>query len=218
LNFELGKIKPKTSACIRGYVIEQGTGVKLANAEVTVLDSAGNIVRKVMSDANGFYEACNVPFGKYDLSGNKKGYMYNLVEDVEVKPEHVDTGVNQDIELVKFEVGMKIVLKNIFYDVAKATLRPESAAELDRLVRIMDQNPTLVVELGGHTDSDGTDDYNQKLSQARTQSVVDYLTDAGVAENRLVAKGYGEKEPIAPNDTKENKQLNRRTEFKVLAF
>jgi len=74
------------------------------------------------------------------------------------------------------------------------------------------------VELGGHTDSDGTDDYNQKLSQARTQSVVDYLTDAGVAENRLVAKGYGEKEPIAPNDTKENKQLNRRTEFKVLAF
>jgi outer membrane protein OmpA-like peptidoglycan-associated protein len=91
-------------------------------------------------------------------------------------------------------------------------------AELDRLVRIMEQNPTLVVEIGGHTDSDGSDEYNERLSQARSQSVVDYLLDAGIAENRLVAKGYGEKQPVAPNDTKENKQLNRRTEFGVLAF
>jgi outer membrane protein OmpA-like peptidoglycan-associated protein len=217
-NFELGKIKPKTAACIKGYVIEAGTGVKLAGAEVTVMDPSGSIVKKVSSDANGYYEACNVPFGTYNLAGNKKGYMYNIVEGVNVRPEDVEKGVSQDIELIKFEVGMKIILKNIFYDVAKATLRPESVAELDRLVRIMDQNPTLVVEIGGHTDSDGSDTYNEKLSQARSQSVVDYLTDAGVAENRLVAKGFGEKEPIAPNDTKENKQLNRRTEFKVLAF
>lgn len=217
-NFELAKIKPKTSACIKGHVIEKGTGVKLAGADVTVMDTDGNIVKKVQSDANGYYEACNVPFGTYNLAGNKKGYMYNIIEGVTVKPEDVENGVTQDIELVKLEVGMKIVLRNIYYDVAKATLRPESVAELDRLVRIMDQNPTLVVEIGGHTDSDGSDTYNEKLSQARSQSVVDYLTDAGIAENRLVALGYGEKEPMAPNDTKENKQLNRRTEFKVLEF
>jgi outer membrane protein OmpA-like peptidoglycan-associated protein len=211
-------VKPKTTACIKGYVIEQGTGTKLPDAEVKVMDLDGNMVKKGKSDANGYYEICDVPFGTYNLAGNKKGYMYNIVEGVNVKPEDVDKGVSQDIELVKFEIGMKIVLKNIYYDVAKATLRPESVAELDRLVMIMEQNPTLVVEIGGHTDSDGSDVYNEKLSQARSQSVVDYLLDAGVAENRLVAKGYGEKEPMVPNDTKENKQLNRRTEFKVLGF
>lgn len=211
MNFELGKIKPKTTACIKGYVLEQGTGVKLADAEVKVMDIDGNTVKKVMSNAQGYYEACDVPFGIYNLAGNKKGYMYNIVEGVKVTEADVTNGVTQDIELLKFEVGMKIVLKNIFYDVAKATLRPESVAELDRLVRIMEQNPTLVVEIGGHTDSDGSDEYNEKLSQARSQSVVDYLLDAGIAENRLVAKGYGEKQPVAPNDTKENKQLDRKS-------
>lgn len=217
-NFELVKVKPKTTACIKGHVTEKGTGVKLADAQVKVLDKSGSIIKTVKSDANGYYEACDVPFGVYDLSATKKGYMYNIVEGVEVKPEHVESGVTQDIELIKFEIGMKIVLKNIYYDVAKATLRPESVAELDRLVTIMEQNPTLVVEIGGHTDSDGSDSYNERLSQARSQSVVDYLLDADIDEKRLVAKGYGEKEPIAPNDTKENKQLNRRTEFKVLDF
>lgn len=218
LNFELAKIKPKTTACIKGYVIEQGTGTKLADAEVKVMDLDGNTVKKGKSDASGYYEICDVPFGTYNLAGNKKGYMYNIVEGVNVTQEDVENGVSQDIELVKFEIGMKIVLKNIYYDVAKATLRPESVTELDRLVMIMEQNPTLVVEIGGHTDSDGSDSYNEKLSQARSQSVVDYLLDAGIEEKRLAAKGYGEKEPMVPNDTKENKQLNRRTEFKVLGF
>lgn len=217
-NFELQKIKPKTTACIKGYVTEKGTDIKLPDATVSVQDKEGNIIKKAVSDANGYYEACDVPFGTYDLSTTKKGYMYNFMEGIVVTPEDVDNGVEQNIELVKFYVGMKIVLKNIYYDVAKATLRDESVAELDRLITIMDQNPTLVVEIGGHTDSDGSEPYNERLSQARSQSVVDYLLDAGVIEDRLVAKGYGEVEPIAPNDTKENKQLNRRTEFKVLAF
>ncbi|MEM0998037.1 MAG: FG-GAP-like repeat-containing protein [Bacteroidota bacterium] len=217
-NFELAKPKPKTTACIKGYVIQMNTENKIPGADVTVLDATGSIVKKVQSNAEGYYEACDVPFGTYSLSGTKKGYMYNLVENVEVKPEDVDNGVDQDIELLKFEIGAKIVLKNIYYDVAKATLRDESVAELDRLVNIMDQNPTLVVEIGGHTDSDGSESYNERLSQARSQSVVDYLLDAGIAEDRMVAKGYGEKEPIVPNNSKENKQLNRRTEFKVLDF
>ncbi len=217
-NFELQKIKPKTTACIKGHVIEMESKAKIPGATVKVLDAEGNIITEVLSNEEGYYEACDVPFGTYNLSGNKKGYMYNFVEGVVVTPEDVDEGVTQDIELLKFVVGAKIVLKNIYYDVAKATLRDESVAELDRLITIMEQNPTLVVEIGGHTDSDGSESYNQRLSQARAQSVVDYLLDASVPEDRLAAKGYGEVEPIAPNDTKENKQLNRRTEFKVLAF
>ena len=113
---------------------------------------------------------------------------------------------------------MSIVLENIYYDVAKATLRDESIAELDRLIKIMNDNPTLVVEIAGHTDSDGSDSYNQKLSQDRAQSVVNYLIEHEISEERMQAAGYGEKQPIVPNTTKENKQLNRRTEFKVLDF
>lgn len=217
-NFELQKIKPKTTACIKGYVIEEASKDKIPGATVKVLDSEGNIITQVLSNSEGYYEACDVPFGTYDLSGNKKGYMYNFIEGVVVTPEDVEEGVTQDIELLQFVIGAKIVLKNIYYDVAKATLRDESVAELDRLITIMEQNPTLKVEIGGHTDSDGSESYNQRLSQARAQSVVDYLLDASVVEDRLVAKGYGEVEPIAPNDNKENKQLNRRTEFKVLDF
>lgn len=217
-NFELQKIKPKTSACIKGHVIELESREKIPDANVKILDKEGNIIKQVQSDASGYYEACDIPFGTYDIAGNKKGYMYNFIEGVTVTANDIEEGVTQDVELVKFVVGMKIVLKNIYYDVAKATLRDESVAELDRLITIMEQNPTLIVEIGGHTDSDGSDSYNERLSGARAQSVVDYLLDAGIDEVRLVAKGYGEKEPIAPNDTKENKQLNRRTEFKVLAF
>ena len=217
-NFELAKKKPKTTACIKGTVTEKESGEKIPGATVKVTDKDGNILKSVQANADGYYEACDVPFGTYDLQATKKGYMYNIVKDVTVAPEHVEGGVTQDIQLIKFYVGMKIILNDIYYDVAKATLREESIAELDRLVMIMEQNPTLVVEIGGHTDSDGSESYNQRLSQARSQSVVDYLLDASIGEDKMEAKGYGELEPIVPNDTKENKQKNRRTEFKVLAF
>ena len=108
------------------------------------------------------------------------------------------------------------MLNNIFYDVDKATLRPESVSELERLNKLMLDNPTLKIEIGGHTDSDGSDEHNETLSQNRSQSVVDFLVKKGIPMERMVAKGYGEKSPVVANDTKENKQLNRRTELKIL--
>ena len=216
-NFELQKIKPKTTACLRGYVLDEESKEKLADATVKVLDKDGNIIKKVTTDAAGKYEACDIPFGSYDITANRKGYMFKL-DNFDIDESHVDTGLDKDMELKKFVVGMKIALENIYYDVAKATLRPESVAELERLVQIMNENPTLVIEIGGHTDSDGSSSYNQRLSQDRSQSVVDYLLEAGIPTDRMEAKGYGEESPIAPNDTKENKQLNRRTELLVLDF
>lgn len=215
-NFELLKIKPKTTACVRGRVLDIKTKEVLSEATVTILDKQGNTVQKIVTKADGKYEAC-VPFGSYDITATRKGYMFRL-DTFTVALAHAETGLEKDMELVKLEVGMNIVLKNIYYDVAKATLRPESVAELNRLIQIMNENPTLVVELAGHTDSDGSDSYNLNLSQARAQSVVDYLLEAGIGAERLVAKGYGETKPIVPNDTPANKQLNRRTEFTVLAF
>ena len=110
-----------------------------------------------------------------------------------------------------------MVYDNIFYDFDKSTLRPESISELDRMVLLMSQNPTIKIELSSHTDNVGSNEYNITLSQARAQSVVDYLISKGISKDRLVAKGYGKSIPIATNDTEEGRQLNRRTEFKILS-
>ena len=216
-NFELQKVKPKTTACLRGYALDDKSNEKLPDATIKVLDKDGNIIKQVISNAAGKFEACDIPFGSYDLTVTHKGYMFKL-SDFAVDESHVETGLDKDMELQKLFVGMKIALENIYYDVAKATLRPESVAELERLVQIMNDNPTLVIEIGGHTDSDGSSAYNKRLSKDRSQSVVDYLLDAEILTDRMEAQGYGEDSPIAPNDTKANKQLNRRTELKVLDF
>ena len=106
-------------------------------------------------------------------------------------------------------------MKNIFFDFDKATLRPESTSELERLMKFLNDIPSMKIEIAGHTDSKGADDYNLKLSANRAQAVVDHLTKNGIASSRLTAKGYGETKPIAGNDTDEGRQLNRRTEFEI---
>ncbi|MBK7181980.1 MAG: OmpA family protein [Bacteroidetes bacterium] len=134
--------------------------------------------------------------------------------------------IEKDIYLNKIEKGAKIVLNNIFFDYNKATLRSESFSELARVVKIMNENPTIQIEISGHTDTRGSSEYNQKLSEDRSKSVVDYLIKQGVATARLKYKGYGELTPIntdamieaEPLETKKEElhQQNRRTEFKIL--
>lgn len=112
--------------------------------------------------------------------------------------------------------GTKIVLRNVFFDVDKATLRKESEAELERLVELLNNNKSIKILISGHTDSDGNDDHNLRLSDARAKAVVDYLISKNIAGSRLTSKGFGETKPIMPNDTPENKQMNRRTEIEII--
>lgn len=134
----------------------------------------------------------------------------------------VDSLVNPTICLKHYEIGKPIILKDIYYDFDKATLRSQSLIVLDTVVAIMLDNPNIIIEMSAHTDSKGKDVYNMKLSQKRAQACVDYLVSKGIATSRMIAKGYGETRPIAPNtlsgekDNPEGRQLNRRTEFKVL--
>jgi outer membrane protein OmpA-like peptidoglycan-associated protein len=113
-------------------------------------------------------------------------------------------------------------MDNVYYDFDKATLKNESHASLDKLVDMMNAHPDIVIELSAHTDNLGNETYNQRLSEARAQSCVAYLIKKGIDKNRLQAKGYGATQPIAPNthddgsDNPEGRQMNRRTEFKVL--
>ena len=109
-----------------------------------------------------------------------------------------------------------MTINNLFFELGKATLTPESDPELKRLVQVMNENADLRIEISGHTDNTGTDAINEKLSQARADAVKTYLMAAGVAPNRIQSKGYGSLKPIASNETEEGRQANRRVEFSIL--
>ncbi len=107
-------------------------------------------------------------------------------------------------------------MENIFFDSGDAQLKEESKAELDLLVNYLKDLPDMILEIGGHTDSDGTEESNVILSEDRAKAVYAYLVSRGVNESRLRFKGYGEMQPLVPNDSESNKEKNRRTAFKVL--
>lgn len=121
-----------------------------------------------------------------------------------------------DILLDKTETGATVVLNNIFFDFDQYELKERSITELSKVIRILNDNPNIHVEIGGHTDSDGSAAYNKQLSLKRAQSVVSYLVEKGINRARLSEMGYGADRPIRPNDSDENKQANRRIEFKII--
>lgn len=124
--------------------------------------------------------------------------------------------IHKDLYLVPIEIGQVVRLNNVFFDFDKSTLRTESFVELDRVVALLNENPAIEIEMSAHTDSHGSDDYNFKLSDNRAHSVKEYLLQKGIAPQRITSQGYGETKPVVPNDTDENRQLNRRVEFKIL--
>jgi len=119
--------------------------------------------------------------------------------------------------LEPIEVGNKVILKNIFFDSNKFDIKPDSKAELEKLVDFLTVNPTLHVEISGHTDNVGNDQANQTLSENRAKAVFAYLINNKINPDRLVYKGYGKTQPIASNETEEGRGENRRTEFKIIA-
>jgi outer membrane protein OmpA-like peptidoglycan-associated protein len=125
-------------------------------------------------------------------------------------------------QILEKEVGllrkkMVFTFRNILFDFNKATLRPESYPVLDSIAQVLKENPTVVVEIGGHTDTRGSFRYNLRLSQARANSVREYLLQKGIEPNRLIAKGYGEMRPLVkPERTEADYQKNRRVEFRIL--
>ena len=121
-----------------------------------------------------------------------------------------------DVYLNPVEMGASGILNNIFFDVNKFELKEKSITELDKVIRFLNENPKIRVEISGHTDNAGTPAYNLQLSQKRAQSVANYLALHGVEAGHLIQKGYGASQPLKPNDTEENKQVNRRIEFRVV--
>jgi outer membrane protein OmpA-like peptidoglycan-associated protein len=163
----------------------------------------------------------------YKLSASKEGFfsgkgLFTDFVGVTTRGISESDTLRADLYLKRMQVGVAYKLKNIYYDFDKANLRTESEFTLDSLLIILEEHPTIKIEIGSHTDSRGSDEYNIKLSQKRAESVVKFLAKKRIPIERMVAKGYGESTPVAPNkkpdgtDNPEGRQLNRRTEFKIL--
>jgi peptidoglycan-associated lipoprotein len=138
-----------------------------------------------------------------------------------------DTIFYASIKMDKPEIGKPInnifSIAPIYYDLNKADIRSDAGNELDRIVQVLIDNPTIRLELGSHTDSRQTNEYNQKLSQRRADSAVAYIISKGISPNRIIAKGYGESQLVnqcadGVTCTEDEHQLNRRTEFKVIGI
>ncbi|HPG74206.1 MAG TPA: OmpA family protein, partial [Bacteroidales bacterium] len=188
-------------------------------AEIEIVDNEKDEVISVMSSNSltGKY-LVSLPSGKnYGIAVKAPDYLF-YSENIDIPESQDYQEVTKDIVLSKVSVGSKIILKNIFFDYDKASLRPESMPELNRLVTLLNAYPKMRIEIGGHTDSHGSLQYNTKLSNDRAKSVVDFLIEKGINADRLEYKGYAFTEPIATNDTDEGRQQNRRVEFKVLSI
>ncbi|MBS1653180.1 MAG: OmpA family protein [Bacteroidetes bacterium] len=211
------EVKMAKVTILKGIITDAKNNQPL-EASIELIDNEKNqTLATFKSNSNTGKYLVTLPSGKnYGIAVKRDGYLFHS-ENFNL-PEGADfQEYNKDVALKKIEIGSTIILKNIFFDFDKATIRPESANELERLIKLLNDNPTIKIELSSHTDSKGSDEYNLKLSDSRSKSVVDYLITKGINATRLVAKGYGETKPIDTNDTDEGRQNNRRTEFKILA-
>ena len=177
---------------------------------------------KIDALANSNSEDINKAFEEYEQTLNQYRKTLDEIDRLVYEAKYNwmtedtdDLKLKKDFKVQSAKIGAKFELKNIFFDVGKATLREESKDELDKLYEIMEKSE-IVIELGGHTDSVGTTESNQALSQDRVNSVKKYLTDKGISADRMQAVGYGESQPIASNSTEEGRQMNRRVEVKIL--
>ncbi len=186
-----------------------------ANISVTDIE-AGKLIGKYVSNSSTGKYVVTLPAGKnYAITVEAKGYLF-YSKNINIPHLESFKEIDDVICLDKIDIGTTIVLNNVFFDVNKATLRKESEIELDKLVDILTKNPKIKIEVSGHTDSDGETQANLTLSDARAHAVKDYLIAKGISADRIIYVGHGEDKPVAPNDTPENKQLNRRTEIKIL--
>ncbi|MCX7606706.1 MAG: OmpA family protein [Bacteroidia bacterium] len=186
-------------------------------ARITLIDNVkGDTIAVLSSNAASGKYLISLPAGRnYGIAVTAEGYAFHS-ENFIVEPAQGYRQIQKDIGLKRYKAGTVIILRNIFFDFDKATLRPESKAELERVYQLLVDNPKMRVRIAGHTDNYGSDEYNQRLSEARAKAVYEYLIQRGISPDRLSFIGYGESRPIDTNETPEGRQHNRRVELEIL--
>ena len=215
--FELRKdLRPLKTLWTKGKVYDKKTGSGLPSTLLLTDVNTQQTVSRLQTDENGNY-LVTLPVGKnYAFNVHRKGYLF-YSENFDMNNVSSDSVYNIDIPLQPIEANAKVVLKNVFFDTKKTDLKPESISELDNVVRLMNENPNMKVQINGYTDNIGTPVDNLKLSNGRALSVVNYLSAKGVKKERLSYKGFGETKPVATNETEAGRAMNRRTELRVVS-
>ena len=201
---------------VTGIIYDSQTQDPL-EATITIIDNVRAETLAVLTSnaATGKY-LISLPAGKnYGIAVTAPGYAFHS-ENFIVEESMGYREVHKDIGLDRYKAGTTIILRNIFFDFDKATLRPESKAELERVYTILTENPRMKVRIAGHTDNIGSDEYNQRLSEARAKAVYDYLVSRGISADRLSYIGYGKSRPIDTNETSEGRQKNCRVELEII--
>ena len=216
--FELrSDVRPARTLWVKGKVYDKNTGKGLPSAVELADLGTQELLSRVQTDATGNY-LLTLPLGKdYAFNVNRRGYLF-FSENFPFTQITPDSTYKMDIPLQPIEPNATAILHNIFFDVNKFELKPESTLELDKLVALLKENPTVRIQISGHTDNVGKASDNLKLSNNRAQSVVKYLTSSGIEPRRLVYRGYGSQKPVADNTTEEGRARNRRTELTVLSM
>jgi outer membrane protein OmpA-like peptidoglycan-associated protein/tetratricopeptide (TPR) repeat protein len=203
--------------------VKNQKGEFIPAVQISVKDNnTGVLLSSYTTNHDSGYYYFKVARGKnYNVSYEATGYLFQS-QNVEIPKTNTTKSIQKNIVLEVLQTGAKMVLNNIFFDLNKATLRKQSLVEIATVQKMLLENPKIIIEISGHTDSKGNDAINQKLSEARANSVVAYLVKNGVPATQLRAKGYGKAQPVAPNLLPNGKpnlsgmQLNRRVEMKIV--
>ena len=227
-----------------GQIYQKLPGDYSGGMEVWVVDDEGNIIGKAKADKYGKFS--------FDKLSPDEQYLFMLAEDddglnmiivdengnvidaakrlIDGKyryirldaDQNVITLINEIDEIIKIAENENFIISKVLYEYRSAKINEDAAKELDKLVIILKKNKDIGVELSSHTDSKGSDSYNMELSQKRADAAVEYVVSKGIDPSKIIAKGFGETEPVAPNelpngkDNPEGRAKNRRTEFKVI--
>ncbi|MCL2682494.1 MAG: OmpA family protein [Bacteroidales bacterium] len=216
--FELYReARPLAVSYLQGKLFDASTLLPLdAKFEIINLRTGQVIASAESDEVSGDFLVSLPSDGDYALNVSKDGYLFHS--------EHFELGdiANQikprtiDVPLAEIKKGESMVLRNIFFETNEFRLKPESTQELERLVKMMRENPDIQIEISGHTDNTGSESLNQRLSENRARAVYDFLITRGISANRLRYVGFGMSKPIASNDTEEGRAQNRRTEIQIL--
>ena len=210
-DIEMTQKKETVNIQVKDKETDKNMPVKI---QITNLDKNETIVKKATQNQDGVYKLELREGDKYEVNINsQKGYaFYNK----EIEAGKGDRSGKMDIELEPLKEEVKLPLKMITFETNSAQIKESSYEELGRVADLIKKNEGIKIEISAHTDDVGTKQYNQKLSQRRAQSVVDYLSDKDVPPEQMVSKGYGESSPLVPNNSEENRAKNRRVELEIL--
>ncbi|MBS1496533.1 MAG: OmpA family protein [Bacteroidetes bacterium] len=209
-------IRAQKTLWVKGKVYDKKTNAGLPSTVELTDISTRKTVSTLQTDEEGQY-LVTLPVGKdYAFNVNRKGYLF-YSDNFSMQGNLPDSAMVVNIPLQPIEKGASIVLKNIFFDVNKFNLKPESLTELDKVIQLLTDHPKLSIQISGFTDNVGKPSDNMLLSIQRAKAVTNYFQSKGIDSKRLSAKGFGEQKPIADNQTETGRAMNRRTELSILS-